>query len=48
MNIPPELAADGEIQMSEEELAMQIEMYKRLQKQNKPQEALQSKPKELK
>jgi hypothetical protein len=47
MNMPPEMAANGEIQMSEEELAMQIEMYKRLEKQHKVQEPPQSKPKEV-
>ena len=48
MSIRPELAADGEIQMSEEELAVQIEMYKRLEKQHKEQEPFKSKPMELK
>jgi hypothetical protein len=32
-----QIFGNGEIQMSEEELAMQIEMYKRLEKEHKVQ-----------
>ena len=34
---PRQIAGNDEIQMSEEELALQIEMYKRLEKEHKVQ-----------
>ena len=37
MRMPRQIAGNDEIQMSEEELAMQIEMYKRLEKEHKVQ-----------